>query len=488
MVNQTIFQCFHWFHAPEEQLWKKLKNMVPWLESLGITKAWLPPAFKSANGQHEPGYAVYDLYDLGEFDQKGSIPTRYGTKDEYIELVRELKSKNILPIADLVFNHKLGGDESEMVPAREVNKENRNEFLTEEMEMEAYTKFYFPGRQGKYSDFVWDWKCFSGFDCDGKIYQIQSEWTQNAWDYIPDDQFGNYDFLLGCDVEFRNPFVREELFRWLDWYIETTGISSFRLDAVKHMNPEFSRDVCIHVKERYGEDNFMVGEYIKHDVGELIKILEYCDYKMQLFDFPLHYNLKRAADEGQDFDLRTIFDGTLTQAVPTHSISFIDNHDTMPLEAMDSFIPEYFRPTAYSLILLWEHGIPVIFYPDIVSLEYEKEGTHVVLNEVFGLQEMIKMRNTLAYGFQREYFSAHHLIGWTRPGKEGNGGCAVIISYDPEAAIEMEMGEENKNRRYKNFMNPHHSIIETDNHGKAVFQANENLLSIWIPEEFEFSG
>ena len=33
------------------------------------------------------GYGVYDLYDLGEFDQKGTIPTKYGTKQEYLDAV-----------------------------------------------------------------------------------------------------------------------------------------------------------------------------------------------------------------------------------------------------------------------------------------------------------------------------------------------------------------------------------------------------------------
>lgn len=50
---------------------------------------WLPPAFK-ATGEHDVGYGVYDLYDLGEFDQKGTIPTKYGTKDEYLDAIYTL--------------------------------------------------------------------------------------------------------------------------------------------------------------------------------------------------------------------------------------------------------------------------------------------------------------------------------------------------------------------------------------------------------------
>ena len=66
------------------------------------------------------GYAVYDLYDLGEFDQKGSVPTKYGTKDEYLAAVKACQKAGIEVYADIVLNHKIGADASEMVVAREM--------------------------------------------------------------------------------------------------------------------------------------------------------------------------------------------------------------------------------------------------------------------------------------------------------------------------------------------------------------------------------
>jgi len=33
------------------------------------------------------GYDIYDYYDLGEFDQKGSVRTWFGSKDELAELI-----------------------------------------------------------------------------------------------------------------------------------------------------------------------------------------------------------------------------------------------------------------------------------------------------------------------------------------------------------------------------------------------------------------
>ena len=40
---------------------------------------------------------LYDLYDLGEFNQKGSVPTKYGTKKEYIEMIKEVQKKGKIP-------------------------------------------------------------------------------------------------------------------------------------------------------------------------------------------------------------------------------------------------------------------------------------------------------------------------------------------------------------------------------------------------------
>ena len=60
----------------------------------------------------------------------------------------------------------------------------------------------------------------------------------DLWDDVIGDEFGNFDYLLGADIEFRNPAVTEELKYWGKWYVETTGVDSFRLDAVKHISAQ----------------------------------------------------------------------------------------------------------------------------------------------------------------------------------------------------------------------------------------------------------
>ena len=62
--------------------------------------------------------------------------------------------------------------------------------------------------------------------------------------------------------------------------------------------------------------------------------------------------------------MRTIFDGTLTQDNPTRSVTFVDNHDTQPEQSLESWVPDWFKPIAYALILLRQDGYPCIFYGD----------------------------------------------------------------------------------------------------------------------------
>ena len=70
MKNGVLMQYFHWDIENDGTLWKKLKEDARHLSAIGITALWLPPAYKGYSGIDDVGYGVYDLYDLGEFDQE----------------------------------------------------------------------------------------------------------------------------------------------------------------------------------------------------------------------------------------------------------------------------------------------------------------------------------------------------------------------------------------------------------------------------------
>ena len=85
--NGVMMQYFHWYTADDGSLWREVKANAKELAAAGITALWLPPAYKGLGGAKDVGYAVYDMYDLGEFDQKGSVRTKYGTHKEYLAAI-----------------------------------------------------------------------------------------------------------------------------------------------------------------------------------------------------------------------------------------------------------------------------------------------------------------------------------------------------------------------------------------------------------------
>lgn len=67
---------------------------IPEMVALGVTHLWLPPPSQSVDDR---GYLPGQLYNLN---------SKYGTREQLVELCRALKAANIAPVADVVINHR----------------------------------------------------------------------------------------------------------------------------------------------------------------------------------------------------------------------------------------------------------------------------------------------------------------------------------------------------------------------------------------------
>jgi alpha-amylase len=122
--NPLLLQCFEWHtpSSPSSSHYSRLSCLIPTFSSLGVTLVWLPPGCK-ANNPRGNGYDIYDLWDLGEFEQKGARATKWGSREELDELLRIAKESGAEVVWDAVLNHKTGGDSKEETWAVEVDKE-----------------------------------------------------------------------------------------------------------------------------------------------------------------------------------------------------------------------------------------------------------------------------------------------------------------------------------------------------------------------------
>src|ERR1035437_6700182 len=160
MDNYIMIQYFEWYLPSDQKHWERLGNDADHLASLGVSGVWLPPCSKATSAQ-DVGYGVYDLYDLGEFDQKNTVATKYGTKAALLDAVSKLHAAGLCVYADVVLNHKAGADETQEISVIEVDQQNRDRDISSPFSIEAWTRFTYPGRVGKYSDFIWGWQHFT---------------------------------------------------------------------------------------------------------------------------------------------------------------------------------------------------------------------------------------------------------------------------------------------------------------------------------------
>ena len=479
MENQTLMQYFEWYLPNDGQHWNRLAKDAPHLASKGIRKVWMPPAFK-ATSSNDVGYGIYDLFDLGEFNQKGTVRTKYGLKEEYLKAIKSLKENGIEPIADVVLNHKAAADYKERFTVIEVDPNDRTVALSEPFEIKGWTKFTFPGRHKKYNDFEWHWYHFTGTDYDAQrnksgIYLIQGDNKGWADDDLVDNENGNFDYLMYADLDFKHPEVIQNLYDWADWFIKTTGIHGFRLDAIKHIDSFFMGNFIRDISAKYGDDFYVFGEFWNSDETANNDYLGSIDYRFDLVDVKLHHNLFDASRAGSGYDLRNIFEQTLVKNHPESAVTFVDNHDTQRGQALESTIEEWFKPAAYALILLREAGLPCVFYGDYygVNGEFAQDSFQTVLDK------LLDIRLNLAYGEQKDYFDDKHCIAWTRSGKDNGQPIAVILTNDQANSKRMYVGENWAGKEFKDYLgnNPSTVIIEED--GWANFPVVEKSVSVW---------
>lgn len=457
---------------------------------MGVTEVWLPPAYKGASGGASVGYDTYDLFDLGEFDQKGTVATKYGDRAALEHAANTLKDTGIGVIHDVVFNHKMGADETERVQVRRANPDDRNEIEDHAFEASAYTRFTFPGRGGAHSQFIWDMKCFSGVDHiedpdDDGVFRLVTEYGEGEWNGEVDDEKGNFDYLMGSDVEFRNNAVYEELKYWGRWLPEQVACSGFRLDAAKHIPAWFFRDWVGHVRDTVDRELFVVAEYWHPDMEALGHYLELVDQQLMLFDVALHHRFFDASKAGGDFDMRTIFDGTLVAALPDKAVTLVGNHDTQPLQAMEASVEPWFKPLAYALILMREQGVPCVFYPDLYGASYSDSGddgqSHDVdMPALECLPKLIEARKRFANGPQTDMFDDPHCIAFVRHGTADAPGCVTIVSNGEEASKLVDLGLDHAGAIYRDFLGHCDGEIVADEEGRLTIEVKGGSVSVWV--------
>jgi alpha-amylase len=550
-TNGVMLQGFHWFlrldfpESNDRSLWEFLRDEADHYRAVGIDAVWIPPAYKAAsNRSNSVGYDVYDHFDLGQFTRPGDSfsRTKYGSSEQLLDAVAALHgdgaNKAVEVYADIVLNHKTGGEVDDYWQAIRVEKDNRSTerwgegFERGPVEIRAYTKFDHAERGGAHSGFRWSARHFDSVDTASELRQGSNVFNEPADKYVyrllfNEDGYtphekgfeawvslekGNFDYLTGCDIDYGRHDVREEMKYWGEWLVSEFKLDGVRLDAVKHISADYVREWLGHVRWKAGRDLFAVAEYIAGDTatlhGYIGRVSAFGDYPQQvtLFDFPLRFKFGEAARRGEAYDLRDLNAGTLVAERPALAVTFVENHDYEFGRGQDSHVEEWFKPLAYAFILLREGGYPCVFFPDYYGSLDWREGDRLWHRAQKPGREyldlLLKLRKQFALGEER-YYSDRNVAGWVRmgfvPGAKGAMAVAINSSYGAVKSIRMETGRAGKRfyhlatiksdagglevvrGKYDRYGDKADAVL-TDSEGRGDFLADGGSAAIWIED------
>jgi alpha-amylase len=382
----VMMQAFHWdcprVNNREHAWWSFVREEVPALARAGFTALWLPPAHKAANiGGQSMGYDPYDYYDLGEFDQRGSVKTWFGSKGELLELIASAHEHGLSVIADMVINHSNGADEPEVNP---ITGQSR------------WTRF-----SPKSGRFARDWESFHPS-------------SYESWD---DGTFGDMP-----DLAHRNPSVYGELMKLARWMIEDIGFDGFRYDFVKGYGTWIVTAIQEYRYVRGGRPFKPYGVAEEWDSARTIdnwvnETNAWNDNPVGAFDFPLRDMLKALCDQ-YGFSVRSIVEwDTFLRRQPQTAVTFVENHDTRDGEK--PIIHD--KLLAYGVILSHE-GYPCVFWKDYYDWGLGREGSP------HGIAALVRAHEAYAGGGTEVLWVDHDLYVMQRLGHGNAPGLVFVLN------------------------------------------------------------
>jgi alpha-amylase len=381
----VMMQAFYWDCPREENRefawWNYLRENIPGLARSGLTCLWLPPAHKAANVDGPSmGYDPYDYYDLGEYDQRGSVKTWFGSKKELFDLIKCAHDNGMQVIADMVLNLNSGAEDREVNP------------LTGDL---CWTRFR--PLSGKFNR---NWDCFHP-----SLYE--------SW---PGEVFGAMPML--CH---QNPYVYAEILKLARWLIEDVGFDGFRYDFVKGYG---GRMINAIQQNRYLQNGVEVNPFGVGEAWDSERTIDdwldeanaWSANPVGAFDFPLRWRLRDLCDS-YGFSLRNLAEqGVLMWDRPERSVTFVENHDVerdMPI-INDKML-------AYAFILTHE-GYPCVFWKDYYNYGLAKEGTPN------GIAALVRSHGKYAGGSTQLLWVDDDIYIMARNGSAGESGLVFVLN------------------------------------------------------------
>jgi alpha-amylase len=143
-------------------------------------------------------------------------------------------------------------------------------------------------------------------------------------------------------------------------------------------------------------------------------------------------------------------------------------------------VEDWFKPHAYSVIMLRRDGYPCVFYGDYYGIPHDNIKGYKKDLDLF-----MKLRKKYAYGIEHDYFDDTSVVGWTREGDEEHkdSGLAVVMSDSTGGTKKMYIGRQFAGMHFVDAFGNAKYNIKIDENGMGDFYCNRTSVSVWIKKD-----
>ncbi len=325
---------------------KGVERKLGYLKALGATAIWISPVVLNARGEFH-GYAGRDFFQ---------VDPHWGAMADLRRLVEAAHARGILVIDDVVVNH--GGN---LIDSTDP----------------AYPDFKYPpaGYRLRYRNPARQYP--PPFDLNPARPNLTNLFHNNGVIRDYDDPVQvELGALSGLD-DFRteSPYVRSQMTRIYQFWIEQAGFDGFRVDTVRHVEMGFWREWCpaIHAfAAARGKPNFFLFGEVLHPsdakCGSYSGAMGGGPFKLDsLLDYPLYFKVRDvfATASGNTRQLQDHFAALAADYDPAarmRLVTFLDNHD-QPRFLSAGWADNNLARLKVALVFLYTApGIPCLYY------------------------------------------------------------------------------------------------------------------------------
>ncbi len=310
-----------------------------YIKNLGATTVWINPLLENNQAKYSyHGYAISDFY---------KVDPRFGSNQDYFDLVGRAHDLNMKIIMDMVFNH-CGSGHWWMKDIPNANWINQWPEFTRS-----------------------NYRAGTILDPHGSAYDKNR--MQKGW----------FDANMP-DLNTEDSVLAIYLIQNTIWWIEAAGVDGLRIDTYPYPNGDFMTQWADRVFEEY-PDLGIIGEawlnypaFVAYFQKNANNANGFNSKLPMVFDFPLYYALSKAftEEDGWDKGLLRLYE-ILTQDFlypdPSNLVVMADNHDLSRFYSnMDENLSNWKMGITF---LLTTRGIPLIYYgTEILMRGFEHDG------------------------------------------------------------------------------------------------------------------